>query len=250
NYSHLILEKEPFNPTALTYQGYSAFYLAISQTEPMKAQNFITDSINSLRIARFKTSKKMYSQINYMLGKAYYHKNIICSYTYYADLAIKYLNIALEQGYTANDIYEYLGLSYANLEITSESIAAFTEALQYSDSDLLLMAIAEQYYVNNQKSSAKQYLYRIKKTSTDDSLVLKCSSLLGQIYLDDGQLTEAKEEFSSILIKDPYYADAHYGLGLVYEMQGDIAKARSEWRTTLSLQVNHLGALQKIGQKK
>jgi Tfp pilus assembly protein PilF len=246
--SQLILEKDPFKPIALTYQGYSAFYLAISQTDSLKAQNLIEISINSLRLAHQKANSNAIPQIDYMLGKAYYHKNIICAYSYYADLSIKFLNLAIAQHYHATDIYEYLGLAYASLEMTSQSIVAFTEALQYNDSDVLLMAIAEQYYANGQNSSAKQYLYRIKNTSTDDTLVLKCSNVLGLIYLDDGNLDAAIKEFNSILQKDPNYADAHYGLGLVYEKQGDLVKARSEWRITLFSQVNHAGALKKMEQ--
>lgn len=248
NLSQLILEKDPLKPVALVYQGYAAFYLAISQTDSLKAQNLIEISINSLRLAHERASSNVVPQVDYMLGKAYYHKNIICAYSYYADLSIKFLNLAIAKHYRATDIYEYLGLSYAALEMTSQSIVAFTEALQYNDSDVLLMAIAEQYYANGQNSSAKQYLYRIKKTSTDDTLVLKCSNVLGLIYLDDGNYEGAINEFNSILTQDPNYADAHYGLGLVYEKQGNIIKARSEWRAALFSQVNHPGALKKMEQ--
>ncbi|OJF77743.1 MAG: hypothetical protein BKP49_01850 [Treponema sp. CETP13] len=247
--SQIILESDPFKTFALTYQGYATFYLAISQTDSIKAQNLIEVSINSLRIARYRANRNVVPQINYMLGKAYYHKNSICAYSYYADLVVKYLNLALQQGYTSNDIYEYLGLSYAALNMTSESISAFTEALQYNDSDVLLMAIAEQYHLNGQNASAKQYLYRIKKTSTDDSLVLKCSNLLGLIYINEDKLEEATDEFNSMLEINPNYADAHYGLGLVYEKQGDMVKARSEWRLTLFSAINHAGALEKMGKQ-
>ena len=51
----------------------------------------------------------------------------------------------------------------------------------------------------------------------------------------------------SILEKDPDYADAYYGLGLIYEKEGDSAKARAEWRNVLKIQVNHQGAIKKLG---
>ena len=35
--------------------------------------------------------------------------------------------------------------------------------------------------------------------------------------------------------------------GNVYEKLGDIAKARSEWRKTLKVQINHSGAISKLG---
>ena len=41
-------------------------------------------------------------------------------------------------------------------------------------------------------------------------------------------------------------ADAHYGIGVIYEKQGNIVKARAEWRQALKLQVNHADALKKM----
>ena len=58
--------------------------------------------------------------------------------------------------------------------------------------------------------------------------------------------TEAKNEFEEILKLNKNSADAYYGLGLIYEKQGDMVKARSEWRKALKIQVNHSGALAKM----
>ena len=185
-----------------------------------------------------------------MLGKTYFYKNLLSAYHYYADLTVRYLTEALASGYSARDIYEYLGLSYADLNMTNESIAAFTEALALNDSDTLLLAIARQYYKNGQNEAAKPYLFRIKNTSTDELFVLTCSQLLGDIYISEGNYEEAKHEFETILEKDPNAADAYYGLGLIYEQEGDMIKARAQWRKALKAQVNHAGALKKIEAKK
>lgn len=245
-----ILLKSPFHNAALTLNGYSAFYIAVSQTDTVLAQNYIDEGINRLRLASFSASKDTLPQLMYMLGKSYFYKNTLSSYHYYSDLAIKYLNLALEYGYEADDIPEYLGLSYASLGMTQESINAFTGALLVRESDILLLAIAEQYYKNQQLSSAKAYLHRVSTETKDDTLKFKSQALLGQIYLEEQNYPEAEKMFHLILEINPNYADAYYGLGVVYEQQKDLVKARAEWRKALRLDVNHQNALKKMAEYK
>lgn len=248
--SSTLLEKKRQNNVALTFRGYACFYLAVSQSDTVVAQEFLDESINNLRVALLSASQNVKPQIYYMLGKAYFYKNTLSSYHYYSDLAIKYLNLARAEGYKADDIPEYLGLSYAALNMTQESIAAFTEALIVRESDILLLAIAEQYYKNKQLSAAKAYLYRIVTNTKDDKLKFKSSILLGQIYLEEENYTEAQKEFETILQNDPNYADAYYGIGVIYEKQGDLVKARAEWRKALRIDVNHQNSLKKLSEYK
>lgn len=248
--SSTLLEKKRQNNVALTFRGYAGFYLAVSQSDTVVAQEFLDESINNLRVALLSASQNVKPQIYYMLGKAYFYKNTLSSYHYYSDLAIKYLNLARAEGYKADDIPEYLGLSYAALNMTQESIAAFTEALIVRESDILLLAIAEQYYKNKQLSAAKAYLYRIVTNTKDDKLKFKSSILLGQIYLEEENYTEAQKEFETILQNDPNYADAYYGIGVIYEKQGDLVKARAEWRKALRIDVNHQNSLKKLSEYK
>ncbi len=248
--SSILLEKKSFNNTILVYRGYAAFYLAVSATESQQAQFYIEESIHCLRLALAGAKKKTLGQIQYMLGKAYFYKDSISSYHYFADLAVEYLTKAQQSGYKADDIPEYLGLSYAQLNMTMESIAAFSEALLYRESDALLLSIAEQYSKAEQNSAAKQYLFQIIQRSNDDSLVIKSRILLGNILIKEGDYAGAQKEFEAILAKNENSADARYGMGLIYENQGDLVKARAEWRKTLRIQVNHSGALEKIQQYK
>ncbi len=245
NLTARLLDSNPFNSFALVYHGFSSFYMALSQLDTLSAQNYLDDSINSLRIALYNSRAKQKAQIEYILGKAYFYKNTITSY-YYSDLAIKYLEAAKADGYNADDIYEYLGLSYAALDMTMESIAAFTEALIVRESYSLLLSIGEQYYKAGQTNVAKQYLYRIVNDCADDNLVNKSLNLLGLIYIDEQNYTEARKSFDVMLKKNQNSADAYYGIGVIYEKQGDLVKARSEWRKTLKLHVNHPGALAKM----
>lgn len=239
------LQGEPYNNTVLTYYAYACFFLSQAQSESQFAQEYLDESINSLRIALYSASRSLVPQLQYMLGRAYFYKNTISTH-YYADLAIKYLLLAKENGYDAPDIPEYLGLSYAALGMTMESISAFTEALLVRESDALLLSIAEQYFNASEYSAAEQYLYRIIKSSENDDILIRSHVLLGNIYINREEYDSALEEFNNVLKKNENSADAHYGIGVVYEKQGNIVKARAEWRQALKLQVNHADALKKM----
>ena len=243
----VFLQEKPYNNTALTYYGYACFYLAVSQIDTYQVQEYLDESINNLRLAMYEASKSLLPQLQYMLGKAYFYKNTITTY-YYADLAIKYLTLARQNGYNADDIAEYLGLSYAALGNTYESISAFTEALLVRESDFLLLSIAEQYYKADQKDAAQQYLFRIINNSSNDEIILKSRLLLGNIYIDIDELDSAMEQFNTVLEKDENSADAHYGLGLIYEKQENLVSARAEWRKARKIQPNHAGAVKKLSE--
>lgn len=243
--SKIYLQDKPFNNTALTYYSYACFYLSQEQTDTLQAQTYLDDSIIKLRIALYDANSKLVPQLQYMLGRAYFYKDTIATH-YYADLAVKYLLSAKNNGYVADDIAEYLGLSYASLGMTMESISAFTEALLVRESDSLLLAIAEQYVNAKQYSAAEQYLFRIIKNSENDEIIIKSELLLGNIYIEKEEYDLAIKEFENVLKKNENSADANYGIGVIYEKQGNLVKARAQWRKALKIQVNHPGALQKM----
>ena len=192
----------------------------------------------------------MVPQIYYVLGLTYFYKNKLSSYYYYADLTVTYLGKALLSGYKSNDIPELLGLSYADLGETDKSIEYFTQALSIHESDILLYNIAKQYYKSNQGGIAKQYLLRTIQLSQDDDIVINSHNILGRIYIDEGKYEDAQHEYDLILEKNVNFADAYYGLGILYEHKGDTAKARAEWRKCLKIQVNHAGAVKKLAEIK
>ena len=245
--SKAFLQNDTYNNTALTYYSYACFYLAQAQTDTQQAQSYLDECINNIRVALYEADNSLIPQLQYMLGLAYFSKNTITTH-YYADLAVKYLLLAKENGYEADDIAEYLGLSYASLGMTMESISAFTEALLVRESDSLLLSIAEQYYKAKELNASEQYLFRIIKNSDNEDIVLKSQNLLGNIYIDKEDYDAALEEFENVLKKNENSADAHYGIGVIYEKQGNIVKARAEWRKALKIQVNHPGALQKMSE--
>ncbi|MDR3284505.1 MAG: tetratricopeptide repeat protein [Treponema sp.] len=244
--SDQLLEQSPFDNSVRTLHGFSSFWIAVSETDPLRAQTFLDTAINSMRIALYSARKTAAPQIEYMLGKAYYYKDSLSAYHYYADLVVKYLLAAREKGYQAEDMAEYLGLSYAALGMTEKSIAYFTEALQYRDSDVLALAVAEQYCKAGLYAEAEPYLLRLAVKTGDEALLFKSRSLLGQIYFSQRQFDRALVEYQAVLEKDPASADAYYGIGLIYEELGDAVLARAQWRRALQIHGNHPGALQKM----
>ncbi len=246
--SSRILEKKPLHNTARTLHAYSAFYIAVAQTENTEAQKYLDESIINLRIALQNSDEKNRGQIEYMLGKSYYFKDKFSSYHFYADLCIKYILMAQDDFYHEDDMAEYLGLSYAVLGDSQNSIPSLTESLLVNETDVLLLNIAEQYYKTGSGNAAKQYLIRVNTISENEDIILRSKILLGNILIDEGNYTDAKKEFEAILEKNENFADAHYGLGVIYEKENDLVKARSEWRKCLRLQVDHPGAKQKMAE--
>ena len=89
-------------------------------------------------------------------------------------------------------------------------------------------------------------MFRVRDLTKNEDLILRTSFLLGEIFVEENDLEAAEKEFRSILQKNENSADAHYGLGVLYEKQGDNAKARAQWRRVLRIQPNHEGALKKM----
>ena len=64
--------------------------------------------------------------------------------------------------------------------------------------------------------------------------------------MDDFQ--SAREQFEMVIAKDENSADAHYGLGLIYEKEENLVSARAEWRKARKIQPNHAGAVKKLSE--
>lgn len=246
NLSKIVLKKKPFKTGALLFYGASCFYLAMGENDVSSSQDYLEEAIGAFRLSLYYAHAKEIPFISYMLGKSYFYKNGSSSF-YYSDMAIKYLEKAKKLGYKANEMNEYLGLSYALLSLHDESVRTLEEDVNAKTSPVILYTLAEELYKGGKSSSAKQYLKRVKKESRDESLVIEAMNLLGRIYFEEGNSEGAKDEFESILKKTETFADAFYNLGLVYEKEGNVITARALWRKTLKAAFNHKGAIEKLG---
>lgn len=239
--SGLILNKRPLDGSVLALHGFASYYLFTQQIDSTVAQTYLVSAITNLRNAWYRVSESEKPQIAYVLGKAYYQKGF-----YYADLAMKYLEIAKQSDTQFDDLSEFYGLSASLLGDYDTSIEAFIDALSKQPSDLLLFTLAQNYLNLQNYEKAKQYFIETIRMTKDELLVLKCRNMLGNVFLLELNYTDAANEFNTIIEKDPNFADAHYGLGVIYESQGDLIKARAEWRKVIRVNPVHTGARSKL----
>ena len=239
-----ILEKRPMDGTALALHGFAAYYLFAEQTDLSVGADYLTAAVVHLRRALYLTKDKDIPKIAYILGKAYYQQGY-----YYADLAVKYLDEAYTGGIEASDLSEFRGMAASLLGDTDKAIEAFTQALAANPSDFVLYAVAENYKKKGDIQNAKLYLFETIKKTGDAVLEIRCRNQLGLLFLAENKPNEALEQFNTVLAKDVNSADAQYGIGLVYEMQGDMIKARYEWRSAIRLNPIHAETRAKLNIK-
>ena len=94
-----IISSVPSDGTAWAYRGYSLFYLSLAESDTSSARAYLEDSIIALRMALRSAPSTLLPQVQYVLGKAYFHRNFLSAYHYYSDLAVFYLKEAEKKRY-------------------------------------------------------------------------------------------------------------------------------------------------------
>jgi tetratricopeptide (TPR) repeat protein len=241
--SRNILNRKPMDDTALVLAGFAHFYKGVAQVSLEEQLPYIDSSVTYLRKANLVSSlpEKLEAEIHYVLGKAYFHKG-----RYYTDLAIHYLEKALEMGYTNEDIHEHLGVAYSRIEDHERSIHYFLEALERNPSDILYYTLGQVYFQTNRPRETEEYLLKALDTSRDVNVQQKSRMLLGRLYFQREEYVRAKEQYEKILEVNDQSADAHFHLGEIYEELDNTAKARAEWRRALQIDPSHYGARLKL----
>ncbi|MDR2403155.1 MAG: tetratricopeptide repeat protein [Spirochaetaceae bacterium] len=243
------LTAKPMDYFLLTLHGFASYELAIAQINTFDTLKYINDSISSLRKALLSKEGSADARLHYVLGKAYYYKG-----PSYADLAIRYLEMAREGSWLAQDIPEYLGLAYASIHDYRNSVSAFSLALDSGPgeedatagdvrtshpSDLLLLSIARSYMALGEQDSAMAYLVRCLENSRDSDIRVATRLLMGGILEKSGDTTAAETQYLTILEENGENANAHYQLGELYAAGGDPTRARAEWRKAVRIDPAH-----------
>jgi tetratricopeptide (TPR) repeat protein len=242
------LREKPLDFSLLTIHGFSAFELALAQINSYDTLTYIDDCIWSLRKAFLSRQSQDDGRIFYILGKAYYYKG-----PGYADLAVKYLEMARAVSYFARDIPEYLGLAYVAIKDYRGSVAAFSLALNpeegggnsgeaFQPSDLFLISIARSYLALNEPETAKAYLIRCIESSRDSKTIVAARLLLGGVFIGAGDAESAESQYTAVIEETGGDAEAHFQLGEIYYAGGDIVRAKAEWRKTLRIDPAHAPA--------
>jgi tetratricopeptide (TPR) repeat protein len=222
------LIEKPVDYFLLTINGFSAYQMGISQINNQSTLSFIDECIFSLRKALIHKESSNDGRVCYVLGKAYGYKG-----NEYADLAVKYLEMANNLSYEAQDIPEYLGLAYAAYGDYRSSVKAFTLAFvpEKPPSDNLLLSIARSYMAMEEYGIAAGYLQRCIEISPDSKSVVVSRLMLAEIYRLNNDLDNAETQYLNILNESGENAEVHFQLGELYSLMGDTTKARAEWRT-------------------
>jgi tetratricopeptide (TPR) repeat protein len=231
------LDRKPMDSFFLTINGFAAYQMAVVQINNAGSLAYIDECIWSLRRALLGKDTDRDGRIRYVLGKAYYVKG-----SDYADLAVKYLEEAKAVSFNAGDLDEYLGLSYTALKDYRKSVEALTASLDPSDesnSDLLLMYIAQSYMGLEDWDSARAYLTRCVERSKDTDIVLKANLLRGQVLRNSGNIEEAVAVLESVLESGGENAEVSFELGEIYASQGDTTRARAAWRRAYRADPNY-----------
>jgi len=233
------LIQKPVDYFFLSINGFSAYQLGISQINRQNTITYIDESIFSLRKALLHKESENDGRIYYVLGKAYGYKG-----AEYSDLAVKYLEIANNKGFEAQDIPEYLGLAYAAYGDYRSSVEAFSLAFipGKPPSDNLLLSIARSYIAMNDYNLASGYLQRCIDYSPDSKTVVIARFLMAEINIASNDYYDAEIQFLSILNDTGENAEAHFQLGELYNLLGDTTRARSEWRTAFRQDPAHARA--------
>lgn len=234
--SEALLEHDPINPGALAFRGFAAFQKGVGEGTAEERAPWLDEAVVSLRRARL-VSSQLAPEIEYILGKAYYHRG---KFSY--DQTIAYIQSALDRGYVRPDSYEYLGMAWSQLGDPERGLAAFRQALEEEPSDILLLTIGQTYLQMKQTGEAVDYLLRALTTTDDKAIERQARFKLGEIYLDQGEVFKAEEQYLALVELDPRSADAHFYLGEVYAKLDDPVKARAQWRAAFALDNQHYGA--------
>ena len=231
SYGGTVLEKNPMDRNTLIFTGYANFYQGISILDMEERNACMEKAVVLLRQALL-TGGKENTDVMYVLGKAYYHLGY-----FYCDLAIKYLNEALNRHCESKDIYEYLGLAYSKLDMWSHAIENFEKSMEVNPSDVLTLTLAQEYIKAGNMDKAGYYL---DKAGADNAVLGEKKLILqGQRHLALREFDKAVEYFSRVLDLNPGSADAYYYIGEVYEAKGDMQKAKAHWRKAYNLNPDH-----------
>ncbi len=239
------LETRPLDPFYLSFNGIASYYLSIDKSEGEERQALLEESVIALRKALASGKRiPVKSQVEYVLGKAYYQKG-----PPWMDLAAFYLGQSVKDGYRGKDTDQFLGLIYAGLENYEEAAVHFEKALQAAPTDLLMLSAAISYNELGNKDKADELLGKISDSSPDGIAAQRARFLLGERAMEIGNTTKAMSIYEKIVEVDPRSAEGWYRLGIVFETVKDPIKARAAWRKATSIDPSHVEARKKLAEK-
>jgi len=134
-----------------------------------------------------------------------------------------------------------LGLAYEGLNRTDDAIAAYRQAIAWQQKDehpseqpLLNLGII---LVHQEKlTEAESLLTRAVAIAPQDARIRE---QLGHLYLQLNKLPEAQQQLEVAIALEPKKSALHFLLGKVYHLEGQEAKAKSEFKLAADLSGYH-----------
>jgi len=237
----VVLQNKPVDPYYLSFQGFASFYKAVTRINNEEKIVLLDQAVVSLRKALIYPDNPLKKEVFYILGKSYFQKGY-----YYLDVSIEMLENAQKLGYVAHDLNEYLALAYYQLERYSKSIVYFETALEEKHSLSLCIAAAKAMLKNEDPVRARSLLDEALSEASDFEISENIRLINAESYILEKNYSSAEKEYLLILEQNSNAINAHYHLGILYQLLGDTIKARSEWRKVLKIDPAHIEARQKL----
>lgn len=236
-----ILLALPTDRDALLYAGYARFYLAISRISAEDRNNDLDLSICHLRRLKARGGTPNPERVDYVLGKAYLLKG-----PFWADLAVSYIQSSLDNGYLADDSYEFIGRAYSSLGELETALLWYEKAAENAPTDRLYITLGEDAFRLARYDDAVSYYRKAIDDTRDESLRKRGLSQLGQLYYDVGNYGMARDVLETLANLEPNSVDVHFLLGETYSALGEKTLARSSWFRVTAIDPRHNGALHRL----
>jgi superkiller protein 3 len=192
---------------------------------------------------------------NFELGNLYYSQGKI-------EQAIIRYKVALEIQPSAAQVWQQLGKLYQAKGQSQQAEFAFNKAMEASPNNPESHLNLGLYYLSEKNFVlADKELYLAYKADPDNPRVLfnlayaklsRAEEARGRQGVAAAQpfYQQAIEGFSSLLQKQPKFADAAYNLGYVYARTGDLGQAEQWYQKTLSIDPGYDRAMFSLGAMK
>ena len=256
------LEAAPMEFFFLTLRGFSAYQLAFAQINRGEMTRYVDECIFALRKAVLTKQGAKDGRVFYVLGKAYYFKggeyaelcveNLEKAREYAKDAAANNAAINNAAAKNADDLYEYLGLAYAELGDYEKSVEAFAHTLDRpgeTPADSLLLAIARSYIALGEYETAGLYLNQCLSATRDIDAAVAARILLGGVLREQAEYRAAEKQYLAVLEEAGEIAAAHFELGELYLAEGNTALARSEWRKANRIDPAYAPAINRLNNR-
>lgn len=235
------LLNSPLNSRDLLYNGIAHFYYALTLVNQDEREGHLNSSIHSLRKLLYDPPAGFQQTIWYILGKAYFHKG-----PYYYDLSEKYLTMAEDSGFTADDILEYLGVIHLDYGDIEAGISYIQRAIEKTPRAVLFLTIAEAHEEQGNNTEALSYYEEALRRSEDSFLRQEASLGRGRVLFRSNEFEKAQEIFEEIVERNSQSAQAYFYLGEIYFQAGDMVKARAQWREAYNQDRTFRPALERL----